>query len=121
MPLLEDFTMREDQTETITFTLQYGGPHGGRPRDLTGVNKVALSIIPSGGTGSIATINTTDHSTKIAISAATSGEVTWTPAAGDVLQASSPYLYFFFVYVTASVIEAYPNHKEVYIRVLKGL
>ena len=118
MPLLENFTMREDATEPQVFTLTYGS---GRPRDLTGVNKVALSIIPNGGTGTIATIDTTANPTKLAISTTTSGEVTWTPSAGDVLQSASPYLFFFFVYVTASSIEPYPNEKEVYIKILKGL
>lgn len=116
MPLLQDFTMREDQTEVLTFILTYGGA---RPRDISSVTSVALVLIPAGGTGTRVAITTAANPTKLAISAGTSGEVTWTPAAGDVTQANSPYLYYFIVNVTASIAEMYPNDRETYIRVLK--
>lgn len=116
MPLLTDFTMRHGQTETLTFVLTYGG---GRPRDLTSATLVALTLVPAGGTGSATTIDTTNNPTKLAISTATSGEVQWSPAAGDVTLANSPYLYFFQVTIGGK-IEMYPNTGEAYIRVLKG-
>lgn len=115
MPLIENFTMREGQTETLTFVLTTGG---GRPRDLSSATLVKLTLVPAGGTGSATSIDTTTNPTKLAISTATSGEVQWSPADGDVTQANSPYLYFF--QVTISKIEMYPNDKEVYIKVLKG-
>lgn len=111
--MAETLHIREGTTETISMQL-FGDK---APINLTGVNKVALVLIPANGTGTAASIDTTTNPTKLAITGATIGRVAWTPASGDVTKANSPYKAFFWVYSTASIKYSVPADEEFVVEV----
>ena len=100
--------IREASTTQIPFQLVADNV----PIDLTNVTKVEMIRVADNGTGTLTAINTTDDPTKLAILNNTLGKVGFTPGAGDLKEANSPYKVFFWVYTGASVKYAVPDGEE---------
>lgn len=114
MTRLKDFTVREGVTTKKTFFVYSEAG----VVNLTGVDHISFVIVPNNGAGTAAEYASSGGSPKTAIESATTGEVSWTPADGDMTRANSPYKCHWRVYTDATNYDSYPENEDMIMTVL---
>lgn len=114
---MSDYTTREGATEPIVVVLKQKSAAGViSVFNLTGLTEVVLHLKNKDGTAS--SFSTIANPTKLAITNAAAGEVTFTPAASDLTNAGERYKGFFRVTLASGSYADFPNGSEfeIYVR-----
>jgi len=107
------WTWRVGSTEPIEFQLTADGT----AVDLSAVSKVEMRIQAHDG-APLASYDTVANPTKLAITAATTGKVTFYPGAAEFVLTEGHYNLFFWVTDGAGKIVSYPTGANFIIRVI---
>ena len=111
MTIYTEWTIREGSTEPVVFVLY----DGASVYNLTGAQAVQIRLVPHAGGD---TKSWTDSDSELAVTDASSGEVTFYPAADDLAFSDQAYDVYFKVTDSSGYIVYFPSNASFVLQII---